>query len=100
MAEAASSRFDRQASDPMDEPAERERVLFEASPLPLWVVDLETRRILQVNAAACRAYAYTREEFLTLTQADFLPFDEMAGPPSRRTGPWPTSSRRAAGAIA
>jgi len=86
MAEAASSRFDRQASDPMDEPAERERVLFEASPLPLWVVDLETRRILQVNAAACRAYAYTREEFLTLTQADFLPFDEMAGPPCPSNG--------------
>jgi PAS domain S-box-containing protein len=43
---------------------ERYRLLFESTPLPVWVFDLETHRILAVNEAAVRHYGYTREEFL------------------------------------
>ena len=36
--------------------AERYRMLFEASPLPMWVYDAETLRFLAVNDAAIRRY--------------------------------------------
>jgi len=38
--------------------------LFERHPLPLWVTDAQTGRIVAVNAAAIERYGYTREEFL------------------------------------
>ncbi len=42
------------------------RMLFEANPIPEWVTDVETRRALEVNAAALALYGYSREEFLAL----------------------------------
>jgi PAS domain S-box-containing protein len=50
--------------------------LFEINPLPIWVRDAETMRFLEVNLAACRAYGYTREEFLALTVYDIRPPEE------------------------
>ncbi len=44
----------------------RYRVLFNSSPLPLWVYDPATSRILMVNEAAVRLYGYPREEFIRL----------------------------------
>jgi PAS domain S-box-containing protein len=46
------------------------RDLFESMPLPVWVFDLETRRILSANEAAVRHFAYTREELLSLRAED------------------------------
>jgi signal transduction histidine kinase len=43
------------------------RVVFEGSPLPMWVHDVATRRILEANAAAVASYGYTREELLETT---------------------------------
>jgi PAS domain S-box-containing protein len=45
----------------------RYRVLFNSSPLPLWVYDPATLRILMVNEAAVRLYGYPREEFIQLS---------------------------------
>src|ERR1043166_6007232 len=56
----------------------RYRLLFEASPLPLWIYDLETLRILDVNEVACRKYGYTRDEFLALTIRDIRPAEDVA----------------------
>src|SRR5437667_5555917 len=56
---------------------ERYRLLFEASPLPLWVYDLETLRILDVNEVACRKYGYGRDEFLALTIRDIRPPEDV-----------------------
>jgi PAS domain S-box-containing protein len=39
-------------------------------PIPCWVYDLATRAFLEVNAAAERAYGYSRQEFLAMTLAD------------------------------
>jgi PAS domain S-box-containing protein len=50
--------------------------LFEITPLPIWVRDAESMRFLEVNLAACRAYGYTREEFLALTVYDIRPPEE------------------------
>lgn len=49
---------------------ERYRLLFDKSPLPKWVFDLETFRILEANDRAREHYGYSREEFLRLTLAD------------------------------
>jgi two-component system sensor histidine kinase UhpB len=48
----------------------RYRMLFERSPLPMWVVDTQTLRFLAVNDAALRLYEYSRDEFLTMTALD------------------------------
>ena len=53
--------------------AERElryRSLFEVTPLPTWVFDLETLRFRAVNPAATEQYGYTEEEFLGMTLLD------------------------------
>ncbi len=45
-------------------------MLFEHSPLPMWVVDVHTQRFLGVNEAAARLYGYAREAFLAKTLGD------------------------------
>jgi len=52
------------------ESEERYRSLFEFSPLPMWVVDVETQRFLAVNRAAIENYGYSETEFLTRTVRD------------------------------
>ena len=56
---------------------QRYRLLFEDTPLPSWVFDRETRRILAVNVAATRAYGYTKEEFLALTIEALRPPEDV-----------------------
>ncbi|HEX4926616.1 MAG TPA: sensor histidine kinase [Burkholderiales bacterium] len=62
-----------QLVDRIDPQAGRYRMLFETSPLPMWVVDDETLGFLAVNDAAVRLYGYSREEFLAMTAERFLP---------------------------
>jgi two-component system cell cycle sensor histidine kinase/response regulator CckA len=52
---------------------ERYRQLFDASPQPMWVYDVETLAFLAVNDAAVRAYGYSRDEFLGMTLEDIRP---------------------------
>jgi PAS domain S-box-containing protein len=59
------------------ESEERYRMLFESNPHPMWVYDLESLRILDVNRAAVNKYGYTREEFLTMTLKDIRPPDDV-----------------------
>lgn len=71
------------ASKSRDRPPGRQRErryqqLFESSPLPLWVYDLQTLRFLDVNEVACRKYGYTREEFLAMTLLDIRPPEDAA----------------------
>ena len=40
--------------------------LFDRSPMPMYVVDLETLRFLDVNDAAIEHYGYSRDEFLAM----------------------------------
>jgi PAS domain S-box-containing protein len=51
----------------------RYRFLFERSPLPMWVYDVESLRFLAVNEAAIRSYGFTRDEFLSMTILDIRP---------------------------
>jgi two-component system sensor histidine kinase UhpB len=56
--------------DKIDPHEGRYRMLFERSPLPMWVIDTETLRFLAVNDSALRLYEYSREEFLAMTALD------------------------------
>ncbi|MBI2295081.1 MAG: PAS domain S-box protein [Betaproteobacteria bacterium] len=49
------------------------RLLFEASPLPMWVRDEKTLQFLAVNQAAIGKYGYTREDFQRMTTLDTRP---------------------------
>jgi PAS domain S-box-containing protein len=62
-----------QLVDRIDPQAGRYRMLFETSPLPMWVVDDETLGFLAVNDAALRLYGYSRDEFLAMRAENFLP---------------------------
>ena len=77
MAEAAWLMHAQDAPTLVDEQGERERVLFESCPLPLWIFDLESQEIRHANKAACLKYGYTREEFNGLTLRDFQPDDAL-----------------------
>jgi PAS domain S-box-containing protein len=46
------------------------RLIFEGSPTPMWVIDLETLRFLEVNDATVQHYGYSREEFLAMGGKD------------------------------
>jgi PAS domain S-box-containing protein len=40
--------------------------LYNYSPVPMWLYDINSLQILAVNDAACREYGYSREKFLSL----------------------------------
>jgi two-component system, cell cycle sensor histidine kinase and response regulator CckA len=77
---------------------ERYRLLFEASPLPMWVYDSQTLGFLAVNEAAIRHYGYTRQEFMAMTIKDIRPAEDVdavlasiqgsGGPGSPMPGTW------------
>lgn len=56
---------------------QRRQLLFERNPLPMMVVDPETRRYLEVNDAAVAQYGYSREEFLQMRTDDLRPQEDV-----------------------
>jgi hypothetical protein len=62
--------------DKMDPQEGRYRMLFEHSPLPMWVVDMENLRFLSVNQAALGLYGYSREQFLAMSAEEVRLADE------------------------
>lgn len=46
------------------------RALFGQNPVPIWVYDVDTLQVIEVNAAAQRNYGWTREEFLAMRVTD------------------------------
>jgi PAS domain S-box-containing protein len=80
---------------------ERERTLqlmFSANPNPMWVFDIETYAILEVNDTAVHHYGYSREEFTSMTIKDLRPPEDVirleqhqshrSGPGLDRAGVW------------
>lgn len=56
----------------------RYRSLFDTLPLPMWVYDCETLRLLAVNQAAITRYGYSHEEFLSMRVTELRSPDEAA----------------------
>jgi hypothetical protein len=57
----------RQAEDAARASERNYRTLFEANPHPMWVYDVETLRLLEVNDAIVTSYGYSRAELLAMT---------------------------------
>lgn len=53
---------------------------FLNNPLPMWLLDPETLRILEVNDAAIRKYGYPRDEFTTLSLRDIRAREDAGTP--------------------
>jgi len=51
--------------------------LFNRSPVPQWLYDFDSLRILQVNDAAVKLYGYTRKEFMRMTIKDLRPPEDI-----------------------
>ncbi|WP_180335848.1 sensor domain-containing protein [Pleomorphomonas diazotrophica] len=49
------------------------RLLFEDSPVPMYLFDFETLRFLAVNRAAVARYGYTVHQFMTMSVLDIRP---------------------------
>lgn len=52
-------------------------LLFNHSPLPMWLFDTETLAFLLVNDAACSVYGYTNTEFRTMTLKNIFPHEDI-----------------------
>ena len=52
--------------------------IFTHNPMPMWIFDLETLRVLAVNAAAVRHYGYSEREFLGKTIKDIRTEEDAA----------------------
>ena len=52
------------------------RLLFENSPVPMWVFDVETLRFLAVNDAAVEHYGYSRDQYRTMSACDIRPAED------------------------
>lgn len=51
--------------------------LFNHSPIPIWLFDIETLDFLLVNDAACTTYGYSQEEFLSMNLLDIRPEEDI-----------------------
>ena len=52
--------------------------VFHFSPVPKWIVNLDSLEFMDVNEAATVHYGYSRAEFLTMTLKDIRPASELA----------------------
>lgn len=57
----------RKAQEQIKQEKEKYQALFNLSPLPKWLFDVDTLQFLDVNEAAIKLYGYSREEFLSMT---------------------------------
>ncbi|MGA8145860.1 MAG: PAS domain S-box protein [Candidatus Acidiferrales bacterium] len=57
---------------------DRYRLLFDTNPHSVWVFDIDTLAMIDVNEAAIRNYGYSREEFLARTIRDIRPAEDVA----------------------
>jgi PAS domain S-box-containing protein len=60
----------KRAEEAFRDSEEKYRLLFERSPLPMWVYDRRTLRFLTANDAAVRYYGYSREELLNMSAGE------------------------------
>jgi PAS domain S-box-containing protein len=86
-----------QSERKLDRAQEQYRLLFDSNPIPIWVYDLETLAILDVNATALSRYGYSLQEFLRLKISDLRPEADVpdllknvreVNQPVQDSGPW------------
>lgn len=55
---------------------EKYRMLFFASPSPMWIYEMDTYQIMDVNDSVISSYGYTREELLSMSIMDLRPAED------------------------
>lgn len=65
------------AETELREAEEQYRLLFQASPHPMWVFDNNTLRFLAVNNAAIRHYGYSLRDFFSMSVTDIRPHEDI-----------------------
>jgi PAS domain S-box-containing protein len=96
----------RRLTETAHQAAESHRLLFEKSPLPMWVVDRAGLNFLAVNEATIDNYGYSRDEFLEMTLEDVHPPEDiptlladLASENAERTNPRTRRHRRKDGTL-
>lgn len=66
------------AEQALENSEKKYRLLFYKTPIPKWIYEVDTLKIVDVNDKAIRHYGYNREEFLSFTIADLNPDAELS----------------------
>jgi two-component system, NtrC family, sensor kinase len=66
----------KQAVESLERSEQSFRLLFSAIPHAVWVCDIHTLEILEVNCGAVKGYGYTAEEFRRMRLTDVYPAEE------------------------
>lgn len=74
---AQSTWQNKKAEAALTESEKRYRLLFDNNPLPMWVYDVESLAIVEVNEAAVAQYQYPRSEFLQLSIKEMRPPEDV-----------------------
>src|SRR2546427_1354163 len=87
----------KRAEEALRQSEQRYHLLFDSNPQPVWVYDIKSLAIMDVNHSAVRNYSYSREEFLSLTIKDIRPPEDVpalldsaakAPPDTENAGAW------------
>ena len=81
VAEATERALRHETQEELKRSEKQYRLLFQGNPHPMWVFDLETQKILEVNEAGVQHYGYSRDEFLQMSLADLRTGDQSGLPP-------------------
>lgn len=65
-----------EAEERLAESEHNYRLLFQKSPLPMWIYDPESLKIIEVNDAAIKHYGYSRKDFYDMTLLDIRPKED------------------------
>jgi PAS domain S-box-containing protein len=65
-----------EAEQKLAESEHKYRLLFQKSPMPMWIFNPETLEFVEVNNAAVEHYGYSRDEFRNMTLYDIRPETE------------------------
>ncbi len=61
----------------LQENEQRYHLLFDSSPMPMWVFEESSLKFLEVNERAIAHYGYTREEFTRMNLRDIRPAEDV-----------------------
>ncbi len=62
----------KKAETHLQESEKKYRYLFENNPMPMWLVDVDSLRFIDVNEASINHYGYSKHEFMNLRVTDIV----------------------------
>lgn len=68
----------KKATEQLEQEKQKYTELFNLSPLPQWVYDLDSLKFLDVNEAAIQHYGYSRTEFMNMFITEIRPEEDVS----------------------